>query len=89
MVWSQSDQSHVRYILSVHPARYIPVNHIHHLAQISIIRQPLPVIHAQDFHPFVIHQIRQQLGGVIRKYWALSALHVTLTIELCTTRSAR
>ena len=35
-------KSHVRYILSVPSARFIPVNHIHHLAQISIIRQPLP-----------------------------------------------
>jgi hypothetical protein len=57
-------QSHVRrFIFSLPPARNIPVNHIHHLARISIIRQPLPVIHAQDFHPFVIHQVRQQLGG--------------------------
>ena len=45
------------------PARNIPVNHIHHLARISIVRQPLPVIHAQDFHPFVIHQIWQQFGS--------------------------
>jgi hypothetical protein len=59
----QPVQSHVRFILSVPPARNIPVNHIHHLARISIIRQPLPVIHAQDFHPFVIHQVRQQFGG--------------------------
>ena len=54
-----SNPTFVFYILSFPSARNIPVNHVHHLARISIIRQPLPVIHTQDFHPFMIHQIRQ------------------------------
>lgn len=37
------------------------LNHVHHIAEPVIIRQPFTIVDAEHLHAFMIHQVRQQL----------------------------
>lgn len=41
---------------------YVVFDHIHHIAQISFLGQPFSIVNTEDFHSFVVIEIRQKLG---------------------------
>lgn len=39
------------------------LNHVHHITQAPFLREPLPVVDAQNLHALVVLQVRKKFGS--------------------------